>query len=89
MFWRCVVVNHFVTHFYDFRKPEVSENIKHPSNAKKWTQQINFNDVTENGTPKITIPINLFLDDTSTHKSRRWKPLHCVQMQMSGNRKLK
>ena len=32
----------------------------------------------------INVPINLFLDDTSANRSKRWMPLHCVQMQPSG-----
>ncbi|XP_078318513.1 uncharacterized protein LOC111104890 [Crassostrea virginica] len=30
------------------------------------------------------MPVNIFLDDTSTTKSKRWLPLHCIQMQLSG-----
>ncbi|XP_078341811.1 uncharacterized protein LOC111114859 isoform X2 [Crassostrea virginica] len=35
-------------------------------------------------TPIVTLPLNIFLDDTSTHRSKRWLALHCIQMQLSG-----
>lgn len=35
--------------------------------------------------PIVTVPVNLFFDDTSTHRSKRWLTLHCVQMQLAGN----
>lgn len=35
--------------------------------------------------PIVTVPVNLFFDDTSTHRSKRWLALHCVQMQLAGN----
>ncbi|XP_055997292.1 uncharacterized protein LOC125675581 [Ostrea edulis] len=34
--------------------------------------------------PKLSIPVNLFIDDTSTNISRRWLPMHCAQMQLAG-----
>ncbi|XP_078326415.1 uncharacterized protein LOC111111074 isoform X3 [Crassostrea virginica] len=33
---------------------------------------------------KIAVPVNLFIDDTSTNVSRRWLPMHCAQMQLAG-----
>ena len=62
----------------------MSDHIKHPANAKKWNEEIDFPEENETGLPIVTMPVNLFLDDTSTHKSRRWKALHCIQMQLSG-----
>ena len=38
----------------------------------------------KNEKPIVTMPVNIFLDDTSTTKSKRWLPLHCIQMQLSG-----
>lgn len=35
--------------------------------------------------PIVTVPVNLFFHDTSTHRSKRWLALHCVQMQLAGN----
>ncbi|CAG2238810.1 unnamed protein product [Mytilus edulis] len=66
------------------RSPEPSVEITHPSNGKRWTEEIPFTELKEDGTPVVTMPLNLFLDDTSTHKSKRWLPLHCVQMQLTG-----
>nr|XP_034308999.1 uncharacterized protein LOC117683581 isoform X2 [Crassostrea gigas] len=34
--------------------------------------------------PKVSIPVNLFIDDTSTNVSKRWQPMHCAQMQLAG-----
>ncbi|XP_078331337.1 uncharacterized protein LOC144625125 [Crassostrea virginica] len=34
--------------------------------------------------PQISIPVNLFIDDTSTNVSKRWQPLHCAQIQLAG-----
>ncbi|XP_052075508.1 uncharacterized protein LOC127712964 [Mytilus californianus] len=66
------------------RSPEPSVEVTHPANGKKWTEEIPFAQQKEDGTPVVTMPLNLFLDDTSTHKSKRWLPLHCVQMQLTG-----
>lgn len=67
------------------RKPNSQTGvISHPADADKWRNGINF-PVNEDGIPPtVTMPINLFLDDTSTHRSKRWLPLHCIQMQLSG-----
>ena len=67
------------------RSADESEVIRHPANGKKWIEDLNFNCQTQDGESIITIPFNMFLDDTATHKSRRWMPLHCIQMQLSGN----
>ncbi|XP_069117410.1 uncharacterized protein [Argopecten irradians] len=37
-----------------------------------------------NGKPIVTIPVNIFIDDLATNQSRRWLPLHAVQMQVAG-----
>ncbi|XP_063425521.1 uncharacterized protein LOC134709284 [Mytilus trossulus] len=66
------------------RNADISDIITHPANGKKWIEDLNFNSKTPDGQSLITIPFNMFLDDTSTHKSRRWMPLHCIQMQLSG-----
>ncbi|VDH93719.1 Hypothetical predicted protein [Mytilus galloprovincialis] len=66
------------------RNADEIEIIRHPANGKKWIEDINFNYKTQDGQSLITIPFNMFPDDTSTHKSRRWMPLHCIQMQLSG-----
>ncbi|CAC5357348.1 unnamed protein product [Mytilus coruscus] len=66
------------------RNADEIEIISHPANGKKWIEDVNFNCKTQDGQSLITIPFNMFLDDTSTHKSRRWMPLHCIQMQLSG-----
>ncbi|XP_033760463.1 uncharacterized protein LOC117342414 isoform X2 [Pecten maximus] len=29
-------------------------------------------------------PVNLFFDDTSANKSKKWNALHCIQLQMAG-----
>ncbi|CAG2217414.1 unnamed protein product [Mytilus edulis] len=34
--------------------------------------------------PVVTVPINIFIDDTSANKSRRWDALHCIQTQLAG-----
>lgn len=34
--------------------------------------------------PQISVPVNLFIDDTSTNVSKRWQPMHCAQMQLAG-----
>ncbi|CAG2198771.1 unnamed protein product [Mytilus edulis] len=31
-----------------------------------------------------TVPVNFFMDDTSSNVSKRWSPLHCIQMQLAG-----
>ncbi|XP_062599983.1 uncharacterized protein LOC134261573 [Saccostrea cucullata] len=36
------------------------------------------------GLPVYTLPLNLFMDDTSANKSKKWKPLHCLQLQLAG-----
>lgn len=33
--------------------------------------------------PIVTVPVNHFFDDTSTHRSKKWLALHCVQMQLA------
>lgn len=39
--------------------------------------------------PVYTVPLNLFMDDTSANKSKKWKPLHCTQLQLAGIPKAK
>lgn len=39
--------------------------------------------------PVYTVPLNLFMDDTSANKSKKWKPLHCRQLQLAGIPKAK
>lgn len=39
--------------------------------------------------PVYTVPLNLFMDDTSANKSKKWKPLHCIQLQLAGIPKAK
>nr|XP_022293442.1 uncharacterized protein LOC111104031 [Crassostrea virginica] len=34
--------------------------------------------------PVWTLPINIFIDDTSANRSKRWLGLHCIQMQLAG-----
>lgn len=69
----------------NYRKPlDNCEVIGHPAQAAKWKTDINFNDDRVNDLPVVHIPINLFLDDTATHKSRQWMALHCIQMQIAG-----
>ncbi|XP_033731106.1 uncharacterized protein LOC117320703 [Pecten maximus] len=36
------------------------------------------------GLPIINVPVNVFMDDLSSNKSRRWSPLHSIQMQLAG-----
>nr|XP_022310275.1 uncharacterized protein LOC111115731 [Crassostrea virginica] len=38
----------------------------------------------ETDKPVINLPLNIFIDDLSANKSRRWSPLHAVQTQLSG-----
>lgn len=33
---------------------------------------------------KLSVPLNLFIDDTSTNISRKWLPMHCAQIQLAG-----
>ncbi|XP_062613603.1 uncharacterized protein LOC134275343 [Saccostrea cucullata] len=67
------------------RKPSTQTDvISHPADAEKWRSDINFHKDDNSNPPIVTLPVNLFLDDTSTHKSKRWLPLHCIQMQLSG-----
>ncbi|XP_052067347.1 uncharacterized protein LOC127706729 [Mytilus californianus] len=68
-----------------FQKPLANcEVIGHPAQAEKWKTDINFNNDRVDDLPVVHIPINLFLDDTATHKSRQWMALHCIQMQIAG-----
>lgn len=71
---------------YLFRKPEVNENqvITHPANAEKWKGEIDFGGNEHLDLPIVQLPVNLFLDDTSTHRSRQWMAFHCIQMQLAG-----
>nr|XP_022303905.1 uncharacterized protein LOC111111306 isoform X2 [Crassostrea virginica] len=41
-------------------------------------------DQNQDNKAKIAVPVNLFIDDTSTNVSRRWLPMHCAQMQLAG-----
>lgn len=41
-------------------------------------------DIQDHRYPIYTLPVNLFMDDTSANKSKKWKALHCVQMQLAG-----
>ena len=34
--------------------------------------------------PVVQVPMNLFADDTSGNKSRKWKPIHGLQCQTAG-----
>nr|XP_022290275.1 uncharacterized protein LOC111101912 [Crassostrea virginica] len=36
------------------------------------------------GKPIIKVPLNLFIDDMSANRSKRWAPMHAVQAQASG-----
>ena len=41
-------------------------------------------DIQDHRYPIYTLPANLFMDDTSVNKSKTWKVLHYVQMQLAG-----
>ncbi|XP_069105899.1 uncharacterized protein [Argopecten irradians] len=36
------------------------------------------------GSAIVSVPLNIFIDDLSADQSRRWSPLHAVQMQIAG-----
>ncbi|XP_061186754.1 uncharacterized protein LOC133194862 isoform X2 [Saccostrea echinata] len=57
---------------------ESSEVVSGPIN------QNHFNLYSSMNMPILTVPVNLFLDDTSTHRSKKWLALHCIQLQLSG-----
>ncbi|XP_052076581.1 uncharacterized protein LOC127714542 [Mytilus californianus] len=80
-----MMISHPDTSKSIIRKPLANcEVIGHPAQAEKWKTDINFNNDRVDDLPVVHIPINLFLDDTATHKSRQWMALHCIQMQIAG-----
>ncbi|XP_062587706.1 uncharacterized protein LOC134249366, partial [Saccostrea cucullata] len=69
----------------DIRPSEetIEVDVKHlrECTEQAFCQHENLSPFVESLSPVWTLPVNIFIDDTSANRSKRWLGLHCIQMQ--------
>ncbi|XP_062568513.1 uncharacterized protein LOC134230696 [Saccostrea cucullata] len=72
----------------DIRPSEetIEVDVKHlrECTEQAFCQHENLSPFVESLSPVWTLPVNIFIDDTSANRSKRWLGLHCIQMQPTG-----